>query len=302
MQKTISIEEAVSLWVIGFDKKKVAFFDLELYEFLQYIHETRFFQGQRIKGFRTDSNLKKKLSEATDYLISSGLVQKPYEKYFVIANKTPSDLEIVCSLYNIGYVTYLSAMRFYNLTNRIPKRIDYTAPTRQLWREKQSRLLSASSINDNKLEKNSTFVPPYPSERIKIKGGYLNVHSRTHLYPHMNKGQGIRVIAIGDLFLEMVRSPDLCGGFQHVLEIYEDMAEALLYEIIESVTLYGNAIDKSRIGFILESHLGLQDSIITEWKNHSKTRGGSRKMISNEPYSDLYSEDWCISLNHSVFN
>jgi predicted transcriptional regulator of viral defense system len=301
MQKTISIEEAASLWVIGLDRK-TAFFDSKLYEFLHYIRETRSFQNQNIKGFRTDSNLKKKLSEVTDYLVSSGLVQKPYDNYFVIANKDPSDLEIVCSLYNIGYITYLSAMRFYNLTNRIPKRIDYIAPTRPLWKKTQSQLLSENRIDGENLEKNNVFIPPYPSERIKIKGKYLNVHSRSHLYPHMNKGESIRIISIGDLFLEMVRNPDLCGGFQHVLEVYEEMAEVLLNEIIDSVELYGNAIDKSRIGFILNSHLDIQDPIIDEWKAYSTARGGSRKMISNEPYSDSYSEDWCISLNHSVFN
>lgn len=301
MQKTISIEEAASLWVIGLDRK-TAFFDSELYEFLHYIRETRFFQNQNIKGFRTDSNLKKKLSEVTEYLVSIGLVKKPYDSYFVIANKDPSDLEIVCSLYNIGYITYLSAMRFYNLTNRIPKRIDYIAPTRPLWKKTQSQLLSENSTDDENLEKNNFFIPPYPSERIKIKGKYLNVHSRSYLYPHMNKGKGIRIISVGDLFLEMVRNPDLCGGFQHVLEVYEEMAEVLLNEIIDSVELYGTAIDKSRIGFILNSHLDIQDPTIAEWKNYSTARGGSRKMISNEPYSDLYSEDWCISLNHSVFN
>jgi len=301
MQKTISIEEATSLWVIGLGEK-VAFFDLELYEFLHYIRETRSFQNQNIKGFRTDSNLKKKLSEVTDYLVSSGLVQKPYDNYFVIANKDPSDLEIVCSLYNIGYITYLSAMRFYNLTNRIPKRIDYIVPTRPLWKKTQSQLFSENDIDAENLEKSNGFIPPYPSERLKVKGKYLNVHSRSHLYPHMSKGESVRIISIGDLFLEMVRNPDLCGGFQHVLEVYEEMAEVLLNEIIDSVELYGTAIDKSRIGFILNSHLNIQDPIISEWKIHSTARGGSRKMISNEPYSDLYSEDWCISLNHSVFN
>jgi len=229
-------------------------------------------------------------------------VQKPYDNYFVIANKDPSDLEIVCSLYNIGYITYLSAMRFYNLTNRIPKRIDYIAPTRPLWKKTQSQLLSESDIDAENLGKSNGFIPPYPSERLKVKGKYLNVHSRSHLYPHMNKGESVRIINIGDLFLEMVRNPDLCGGFQHVLEVYEEMAEVLLNEIIDSVELYGTAIDKSRIGFILNSHLNIQDPIIAEWKIYSTARGGSRKMISNEPYSDLYSEDWCISLNHSVFN
>ena len=300
MQKTISIEEAVSLWVIGLGRKS-AFFDSELYEFLYYIRETRSFQNQNIKGFRKNSNLKKKLSEVTEYLESSRLAQKPYGTYFVIANKNPSDLEIVCSLYNIGYITYLSAMRFYNLTNRIPKQIDYIAPDRPLWKKIQSQIISKNSINGENRENNHFFTPPYPSERIKFKDKHLNVYSRSHLYSHMNKGESIRIISIGDLFLEMIRYPDLCGGFQHVLEIYEEMAEVLLNEIIDSVELYGTAIDKSRIGFILNSHLGIHDPVIAEWKIYSTARGGNRKMISNEPYSDSYSEDWSLSLNHSVF-
>lgn len=300
MKKTISIEEAVTLWVLTFQEKS-AFFDSELYSFLYKIRETRAFQDQDIRGFRTDSNLKKKLSEVTDYLVSNGVVKKGHENYFTIGSKSPDELEIICSLYDTGYISYLSAMRFYNLTNRIPKRIDYTAPNRSSWKTIQSKALSEKNIKDDKLG-SKIFTTPYPSERIKIKSKYINVHSRSNLYTHRSKGKNVRIIDIGDLFLEMIRHPDLCGGFQHVLEIYEEMAEVLLDEIIASVEELGTDIDKSRIGFILDSHLGICDSKITEWKINSTSRGGSRKMISKDPYSEYYSEDWCISLNHSVLN
>ena len=48
--------------------------------------------------------------------------------------------------------------------------------------------------------------------------------------------------------------------------------------------------------------LGIYDKRITDWKRGSISRGGSRKMISNDAYSDIYSEEWCISLNHDVFS
>lgn len=289
MTKRISIEEAAVFWLKDFEGKS-AFFESALSEFIYLIRETKMFRDYSIKGLRKDTNVKKKVLEIGDYLVSTKLVDDKQDSYFVIDNDS-DELEILCSLYDVGYVSYLSAMRFYNFTNRIPKRIDYVAPSRSSWKE----------IQNEKISDIHQLKTPYPSEKLKIKNKHLNVYARSSLYNPKIKGKNIRIIGVGELFLEMIRYPDLCGGFQHVFEIYEDMADALLDEIIDTVELYGTAIDKSRIGFIIESHLGIKDSRIMNWKKNYTSRGGSRKMISNSPYSDIYSEDWCISLNHSVF-
>lgn len=289
MTKRISIEEATVFWLKDFEGRS-AFFESALAEFVYSIRETKTFRGHSIKGLRKDTNVKRKVLEIGEYLVSTRLVDNKQDSYFII-DADADELEILCSLYDIGYISYLSAMRFYNFTNRIPNRIDYVAPNRSLWRSIQNE----RSIESHELK------TPYPSENLKVKNKYLNVYARSNLYNPKRKGKITRVIGVGELFLEMIRYPDLCGGFQHVLEIYEEMADVLLDEIIDVVEEYGTAMDKSRIGFIIDSHLNIKDSRVANWKKNYTSRGGSRKMISNDPYSDIYSEEWCISLNHSVF-
>lgn len=300
MNKKISVQEAVVLWLSGFESK-VAFFDSELSSFLYQIRETRYFQGHEIKGFRTDSNMKRKFLEASQHLTENNFVERKNKKYFTLGNQTPSELDVICSLYDFGYISYLSAMQFYKLTDKKSKKIDYTVPTRPIWKKLQLEAFLKSNADD-KVSKNITFIPSYPSERIKINNKHLNVYSRAHTYRYTESGEITRVISIGDLFLEMVRHPELCGGFQHVLEVYKSNSRKFLNEIIESVEEYGRDIDKSRIGFIISSYLGIYDKRITDWKRDSISRGGSRKMISNDTYSNIYSEEWCISLNHDVFS
>lgn len=290
MKKQITIYEAVRLWMIDLDTR-LAFFDLELYSFIEQLRETKSFDKQAVKGLRKNTNIKKKFIEVSDYLVDNKLVIKGYNNYFIIGKETPDELEIVCSLYNIGYISYLSAMRFYKITSKVSKNIDYIAPNRLAWKKLQT----------TKHEGNKRLVSPYPSENIEINKKYMSVYSRSHLYYPVFSGSNIRVISIGDLFLEMIRYPKVCGGFLHVLEVYEQVARDFLDEIISSTDSYGTDIDKCRVGFILNSYLDITDSRVLEWKAQSIARGGSRKMISDEPYSENYDAGWCISLNHNVF-
>lgn len=299
MRETISIEEAVVLWLNTFNQRS-AFFASELISLLYKLREDKSFQSQKIRNLRRDANLKRLFLEVGNYLISNGIVKETPSGYFVICNNEDSDLEIVCSLYPSGYISYLSAMRYYNLTDRFPKNIDFVAPPRAIWKEEQLKTLEDKQIHDLKLG-DIEFITPYPSKRIRVNSKYLNIYARTPSYEYQTKGNTLRIISIGDLFLEMLRYPDLCGGFQHVFEIYEEMGEVLLEEIIESVENFGNHIDKCRVGFMLQSFLGLDDERIIKWQTYAPSRGGSRKMISDLPYADNYSEDWCISLNHSLF-
>lgn len=299
MRKKISILDAVILWLDSFDNR-IAFFDLELHSFLYRIRNTRTFQGHDIKGFRTDSNLKKKFSEIIDTLALNKLIQNKDKKYFTVGSKNPDDLDVICSLYNVGYISYLSAMRHYNFTTKVPKKIDYVVPTRAEWKKLQSELLLQDDSSDEELDY-EVFIPPYPSDRLKVKSKFLNVHSRSYAYQHTDNRRIARVISEGELFLEMTRYPDLCGGFDHVVEVYREKSALFLNEIIESTENFGSAIDKSRIGFLIDSYLGIKDSRIINWKTNSLSRGGSRKMVSSSPYAEIYSEDWCISLNHNMF-
>lgn len=287
MTRQITVERATELWLKN-SSVRLAFFDSELRDFLKYIRETKTFEGHDVKGIRKNSNLRKKTVEIIDYLTERDLIDC-YYNYFILKNKVLNEIQIVCSLYEKGYISYLSAMKYYGLTADTINYIDYTAPTRKQWTQHK---------NDNFL--NSMGVKrPYPSELIRIRGKQIVVHSRTHAYTPDFKNS-VRVINIGDLFLEMVKHPNLCGGFEQVLDIYTKYAEAYMNDIVYSLEKFGTDIDKSRVGYILDCYLKIADLNVLSWKASCLARGGNRKMISSNCYSEIHSSEWNLSLNHEL--
>lgn len=287
MSEIITIQEASVLWLKTLGNK-VAFFHEQFICFLTEARDTKEFEGRQIIKLRKDANIKRLFNETVDFLENHNLIQSTNYNYHILKNKNASELEIVCSLYPYGYVSYLTAMNIYNLTNRFPKSIDFVAPNRDIWKK---------NISENHINKPIM----YPSEVIKFKNKKINLHSRKYLMTYTTRGQNIRVIDIGCLFLEMLRFPDKCGGFQHVFEIYEEMGEIFSEEILIATEKYGNNIDKSRVGYIFEKLLGIKDNRINNWRVTAVYRGGSRKMIAENPYSNIYDEDWNLSLNHDIF-
>jgi predicted transcriptional regulator of viral defense system len=107
---------------------------------------------------------------------------------------------------------------------------------------------------------------------------------------------GVRVASVGQTFLDMLREPQYCGGISHVLEVFEEQAEQYLAVILKTLEREGNSIDKVRAGYVLHERLGLSHPTIESWKAFAQ-RGSSRVLVAGEPYSNIYSEAWCLSLN-----
>jgi len=289
MKRQMTVEKATELWLQK-SNGRLAFFDSELRDFLKYIRETKTFEGHDIEGIRKNSNIRKKTDEMIDYLTERNLIDS-YYNYFTLKNKVLNEVQIVCSLYEKGYISYLSAMKYYGLTTEAIKHIDYTAPTRKQW----TQYKNDNSFNGIEIKR------PYPSELIRIRGKQIIVHSRAHAYtPEFENS--IRVISIGNLFLEMVKHPDLCGGFEQVLKVYTRYAKEYMKDIVYSLEKFGTDIDKSRVGYILDSYLKLADLNVLSWKATCLARGGNRKMISSNCYSDIYSSEWNLSLNHELLS
>jgi len=94
----------------------------------------------------------------------------------------------------------------------------------------------------------------------------------------------------------MLRNPSLCGGIYHVLDVYRENAKRYLRLIIDEVDRHGSAIDKVRVGYVLEERLGLTEPRVEKWIENVQ-RGGSRKLVADEPYKPVFSEKWCLSIN-----
>ena len=95
---------------------------------------------------------------------------------------------------------------------------------------------------------------------------------------------------------DMLKEPEYCGGIAHVLSVFEEHAAHYLSVIIKATERDGKPIDKVRMGYVLEERLGLSHPKIDSWKTLAQ-RGGSRVLITGQPFSETYSETWSLSIN-----
>ena len=204
-----------------------------------------------------------------------------------------SNEEVVCLADPLCYVSHLSAMHRWGLTDRSSKALTCTRPDRKTSTIKLMKMMSNHPAG----------LPP---KRVRLK--YIKhpdtVRNR-EIYMSESKsagttikipGTGVRLSTIGQTFLDMLQYPKLCGGMPHVLEIYEEHAEFWLEEIVDSVDSVTSGIVKSRAGYILEERLGLKHKKIESWKTLAQ-RGGSRKLDPSKDFAHEFSETWMISLN-----
>jgi predicted transcriptional regulator of viral defense system len=213
----------------------------------------------------------------------------------VQATRAGTAEEVACIADPFCYVSHLSAMQRYGLTDRSPEALHITRPSRQIW-------------NAMRLEKLSRDLPP---EHVQEASGVLlhfginptlrrrpmTVHETK--YPAKTtevRGENTRIAEIGQVFVDMLAQPHLCGGIHHALEVWDSQAKAWLSHIVEAVESESASIVKVRAGYILSERLGISDPRIEAWKVFAQ-RGGSRKLDPDAPYAPTFSEAWMISLN-----
>ena len=202
--------------------------------------------------------------------------------------------EIVCLIDPTCYVSYLSAMERWGLTNRSPKALMMSRPDRKTALEKLRR--HRQSMLGDYYDTNI-----FPLHLIKhparVREGRIQMYMTKLAGANLTiRGSDARISTIGQTFLDMLQKPDLCGGMPHVLEVWEQHAETHLDSIVASVDTASNGLVKSRAGYILQEYLGLDHSRVSNWKAFSQ-RGGSRKLDPSQDYAPIYSETWMISIN-----
>ena len=202
--------------------------------------------------------------------------------------------EIVCLIDPTCYVSYLSAMERWGLTNRSPKALMLSRPDRktaleELRRHRQNMLGDYYDTNIFPLH-----LIKHPA---RVREGHVQMYMTKLAGANLTiRGSDARISTIGQTFLDMLQKPDLCGGMPHVLEVWEQHAETHLDSIVASVDTASNGLVKSRAGYILQEYLGLDHSRVSYWKALSQ-RGGSRKLDPSQDYAPIYSETWMISIN-----
>lgn len=217
--------------------------------------------------------------------------------YSLLGHSTASAQQIACALDPFAYVSHLSAMEYHGLTDRFPKILYLTRPLAGDWRL-QAEEKMRRDLGDRYDEYLVSRLPKLARPKFsKISQVNLHFQERSQLgaFKHVS-GSNLRVATIGRVFLEMTREPQLCGGIQHVIDIFTNNAKQYLRLIVDEYERHGKAIDKVRAGYLLTEVCGLSNPIVDTWAQFAQ-RGGSRKLDPEVEYAAEFSERWKLSIN-----
>lgn len=228
------------------------------------------------------------------------LTPVPHSKptaYLLFGNNKASPAEIMCSLDPFAYLSHLSAMEYHGLTDRFPKTVYMTTPPAADWR-KQAQSRMEKDLGDTLDDYRSSGLPRLIRPSLTLLGHTpIEFHERSQLGAFRNVAESpLRVATLGRVFLDMLREPKLCGGIQHVLDIYRKDARRYLKLIVDEIDRHGQPIDKVRAGFVITEVCRLTSPIVDGWEKFAQ-RGGSRKLDAENEYAPVYSERWQLSIN-----
>lgn len=212
----------------------------------------------------------------------------------VQSTRAGSAEEIACIADPFCYVSHLSAMERYGLTDRSPEALHLSTPWRPIWNAMRDERLAADGTEERKFDAPALVRFGF---KDKIRRRPVNVHETRHpAIPTTVSGERTRITDIGRTFADMLEAPALCGGTRHVLDIWENQALNWSNAIIAGVDSLNSKIAKVRAGYIFTERLGLEDERIAAWEAFAQ-RGGSRKLDPDSAYVPVFSERWMLSIN-----
>ncbi len=224
--------------------------------------------------------------------------------YLVGMAGVPEPEKAICSLDPFSYLSHLTAMVWHGLSDRLPKTIFLTRPSPSLWRTLAASKLE-SQLGDMGPWYRAAKLPAYrPIDMGAIKKRPLHFWNSSRLdqaysaaFKRVDDG-AIRIATVARCFLDMVREPDLCGGIDHVMEIFEEHGPKHLEAIVNEIDHHGNKIEQARAGYLLEAADAslAANPKLQKWAGEV-VRGGSRKLDPSADYADTYSERWALSIN-----
>lgn len=295
----MQIEKAITLSLGNLEQPVISKYQFGLT--VNKIYRSKFYSGEPVdlhKDFAEKADIAKHLK----LLLNEGVLfpHKNLSNIFTLLGRSNGDPEdIACTVDPFCYMSHLSAMSYHGLTDRIPKKLFISSPPNDTWRslakEKMQKDLGDSfeSYCEHGLPK---LVRPTNMNKIDKTDLYCLNSMRLGAYKNV-RGRSLRVSTIGRTFLDMLRNPELCGGINHILDVFDEYGEKYLRLITDDIDKNGEPIDKVRAGYILNERLGINNNeIINGWSSLAQ-RGGSRKLDSSSEYSPEWSDKWKISLN-----
>jgi predicted transcriptional regulator of viral defense system len=295
-KQTVRLTDALQKKMLSdYDKPVISYYSLV--KMVAELYRNKSYDNLPIGKISTDYPSKGVIERNIEALVTRGVLSEiPHYPVYAVSGRTaPSAQQIICVLNPFSYLSYLSAMEWHNLTDRIPKAIYITTCTQSKFRQ-LAKVLAEQDFP------NTPHLPGVPAKHHKLSKKLNDkiIHEHTSNKFQMKKELyntgGIRVSSIGETFLDMLRHPEYCGGVNHILDVFAEHAQQYLPVIVRTINKQGVSIDKVRAGYLLEEKLKLKHPDFDEWKKHAQ-RGGSRKFIASSPYKNHYSSTWCISLN-----
>lgn len=202
--------------------------------------------------------------------------------------------EAACIADPFAYVSHLSAMQRYGLTDRSPQALHLTTPKRPLWNALRDERLRKDLPDLNEIERPVLNRPGF-KETIRRRPIVVHVSSQPWT-PAPVSGEETRITSVGQTFADMLAEPHLCGGIRHVLDVWENEAHQWVPEIVSAIDQLDIKIAKVRAGYILSEIMDIDHPALHNWEKFAQ-RGGSRKLDPDADYAPKFSERWMISIN-----
>jgi predicted transcriptional regulator of viral defense system len=296
----MKISKAITLTIGELEQPVVTSYQLGVILFNLY--KVKSYKGEAIaslqKLYPDSGTYNRKINQLQEEGILTSYKGFPDKSVFSLLGRSHDSVEdIVCTVDPFCYVSHLSAMEYHGLTNRVPSKLFISSPAPKLWKG-YARAKMEKDLKGDLGIYNQNNMPELKRTRFeKIDRREIHRFSSVHWGAYKNiKGRMMRVSTIGRTFLDMLKNPELCGGINHVLEVFEEHAESYQQLIIDEVGQHGGPIDKVRAGYILDERLKLEFNEKKDWLK-SVQRGGSRKLDASSEYEPVWSEKWCLSLN-----
>ncbi len=289
--------KAITLSLGDLDKPVISKYQFGL--IVNNIYRHKVYGGQTVnlqKGFAERADVNKYLN----MLLNEGILS-PHRNLFniftLLGRSDSEPEEIVCAVDPFCYISHLSAMSYHGLTDRIPGKLFISSPSANAWRSFANEQMRKDLGDDFKNYCENGLPMLVRTKMVKINKTEIHCLSSKHLGAYKSvRGRVLRVSTVGRTFLEMLRNPELCGGINHVLDVFEEYGEKYLRLITDDIDKNGGPIDKVRAGYILNERLGIDNEVIYGWSSLAQ-RGGSRKLDSSSEYIPEWSDKWKISLN-----
>lgn len=222
--------------------------------------------------------------------------------YQLPAHRLPPPQSIICALDPFAYISHLSALSWHGLSERLPRTLFISRPSRKHWQSLSDARLEGQVGRLFEVHRRCRLPKHRFSELTRIGRHMVHTWTSTRLereyYSAFKniRDQDIRVATIGRCFLDMVRSSDLCGGIHHVMDIFEEHGSTYFDLILTEIDTHGTRIEQARAGYLLEQASVEKHPILEKWASNV-ARGGSRKLDPSADYSERYSERWALSIN-----